>query len=106
MMQRVQTYMQRFARAHARRIRITLLAVGGVIIVGVGIFIAFPTRAVPGDFAVYREAVGYDTISTTPTALSFDTTVSEGTGFSIDGADTNITLSEQGHYFGDVQLAT
>lgn len=85
-------------RVHARRFRIAAIVIGTVCVIGFGIFLAFPARAVPGDFAVYRENGGYETISTTPTALPFDTIVSEGTGFSIDGTDTQITLSEQGHY--------
>jgi hypothetical protein len=87
-----------FVRAHARRFRITGGVIATLIIVVLGIFFAFETQAVPGEFAVYRESGGYESITTSKITLPFDTTVSEGTGFSIDGTDTNVTLSEQGHY--------
>lgn len=63
-----------------------------------GYFALNKTTAAGGDFAVYRQATATSSITTTPTDLQFDQTVNEGTGFSIDGGDTNVTLSEAGHY--------
>ncbi len=51
-----------------------------------------------GDIAVYREATGLELISTSVTTLDWDTTVSEGPGFTIDSGRTDITLSDQGKY--------
>lgn len=56
-----------------------------------------PAKAVAGAFAVYREATAGDTITTSVTNLDWDTTVTEGSGFSKSGAD--ITLTDAGHYF-------
>ncbi len=56
------------------------------------------TKAAAGDFAIYREAGGLETVTTTLTDQAWDTTVSEAGLFSIDGTDTTVTLSEAGHY--------
>ena len=62
------------------------------------------TRAIAGDYAVYREAAGLESITTAVTTLDFDTTVSEGAGFSIDGGNQNVTLTDQGHYLAMYNL--
>lgn len=53
-------------------------------------------KAAAGSFAVYRDAAGGESITTSVTNLTWDTTVVEGAGFSISGSD--VTLSEAGHY--------
>ncbi|NBD74408.1 hypothetical protein GVX82_05205, partial [Patescibacteria group bacterium] len=55
-------------------------------------------RAAIGDYAIYREATGLETIGTSPTLLDFDTTETQGAGFSIDTADDTVTLADPGHY--------
>lgn len=54
-------------------------------------------RAAVGDYALYRATVT-QTYGTTPTAVTWNTDVTEGTGFSLDAGNTNLTLSEAGHY--------
>lgn len=71
----------------------TILLVGGVVF-----YFTRETRATAGDFAVYREAVGTESITTTLTDQAWDTTVSEAGLYSIDGGRTTVTLSEAGHY--------
>lgn len=54
--------------------------------------------AAEGDYAIYREATGLEAIGTTVTDMPWDTTVYQGTGFTIDGGPTNVTLADAGHY--------
>ncbi len=70
-----------------------------VLIVAIGIvFFSRETRAVAGDYAIYREATGLESITTTLADQAWDTTVSQASLFSIDGGRTTVTLSEAGHY--------
>jgi len=54
--------------------------------------------AADGDFAVYRESTANETITTTATDQTWDTTVTQGSGFTIDGGRVNVDLSLAGHY--------
>lgn len=50
-----------------------------------------------GDFAVYRESGGGQNVTTAASAESYDTTVLQGTGFSLTGSNT-IGVPAAGHY--------
>jgi hypothetical protein len=58
-----------------------------------------------GDIAIYREATGTETVGTALTNQAFDTTVSQGGGFSIGGGRDSVTLTDGGHYFVSYNLA-
>ncbi len=92
-------------RCIPKRLRFPLSILLFLIVLGIGIFYAIPTRAVPGDFAVYRETTAFETITTTPSVMDFTTTVSEGSVFSIDASGEKVTLSEQGHYLALYNLS-
>lgn len=90
---------KRRRRAHPRR----FVVFGGIlltimIVVGVLYYFTRETRAVAGDFAVYREATGAEAVTTTLTDQAWDSTVSQASLFSIDAGRTTVTLSEAGHY--------
>ncbi|RLJ07139.1 MAG: hypothetical protein DRP16_04040, partial [Candidatus Aenigmatarchaeota archaeon] len=54
--------------------------------------------AADGDKAIYREATGLEDITTTVTDLSWDTTVTQDSEFSLDGSKISVDLSSGGHY--------
>lgn len=76
------------------------LALPVVLVASASVLYIFPffSKAAEGDFAIYREATGNETITSTASDQAWDTTVTEGTGFSIDAGRTDITLSDEGHY--------
>lgn len=84
-----------FQRAWLRR---GLFVFGMLAVLVVGLFYAYPTRAVPGDHALYRESIAEEVIGVTPTVMDFGVTEAEGTPFSIDGNDERVTLADAGHY--------
>jgi len=49
-------------------------------------------------FTVYRDAAGWENITTTPQSLSWDTQISQNAEIPADGANTNFDLSIGGHY--------
>jgi len=54
--------------------------------------------AASGDTAVYQEVTALDNIPTTLTTMAWDTTVQSDAIYSINGARTDITLGDAGHY--------
>ncbi len=88
-------------------VRVAVLFLFVVFVVFLILFYAKRTRAVPGDFAVYRKASvdSGELIPTSATTMDFDTTVSEGSEFSIDSSGEEVTLSEAGHYLAMYNLA-
>jgi len=64
----------------------------------IAVYLSRETRASTGSFAVYREATGLESITTTASDQAWDTTVSQASIYSIDAGRTTITLSEAGHY--------
>jgi len=54
--------------------------------------------AADGEFAVYREATGTEALGFTNTDHTWDTTVTQGAGFTIDGGRSLIDLADGGHY--------
>ncbi len=55
-------------------------------------------HAAKGNFAIYRENTGLDAINTTVTNIDWDTTVTEGSPFTLQGNNTDINLADAGHY--------
>jgi hypothetical protein len=57
-----------------------------------------------GDIAIYREATGTEVIGTALSNQTFDTTVSQGSGFSIAAGRDAVTLTDGGHYLVSYNL--
>lgn len=74
------------------------LVVVSLVVGGAWLFFDESTQAAEGDFAIYREATGLELITTALATHAWDTTVTQGTGFSMNGASTTVTLSDVGHY--------
>ncbi len=98
-MRRAWAIISRYQATHAARrsgvglLVVSLVAVGALLFVWGG-----EGRAAVGDYAIYREATGLETIGTSNVTLDFDTPVTESAGFSINGANNTVTLADPGHY--------
>jgi hypothetical protein len=98
----------RHTHTFARRIFVSaLVALVVLSAIAVGIlYVMNRTTAAEGDYAIYREATGTNTLAnTTARNQTFDTTVYEGTGFSINAERAAITLADAGHYLVLYNLA-
>ena len=75
----------------------------GLLVFGAGLtiylsrFVA-PVDAAPGSFAVYQEATGGESITTTATNITWDTTTIAGAGFALQGNTFDVRLTQAGHY--------
>jgi len=96
-----------FQRSRIRRVAaLASFVITASAALGVMYHFTLETRAVAGDYAVYRETTGLESIAATPSDQAWDTTVNAAGLFSIDGARTNITLSEAGHYLALYNVGT
>lgn len=64
-------------------------------------------EATTGDFAIFRESAGTDSISsTTVTDMKWDTTVQSNSNITLQGNNYDIDLGESGHYLALYNIAT
>ena len=68
------------------------------LVAGVLYHLTRETRAAPGDYAVYRESTGLQSIGAALADVTWNTTVSQASLYSIDSGRSAVTLSEAGHY--------
>ncbi|MFC1686501.1 hypothetical protein ACFLZS_01010 [Patescibacteria group bacterium] len=59
-----------------------------------------------GDLAIYRESTGVDAIGTSVTDIDWDTTVNEGSGFTLQGNNIDVDLADAGHYLAMYAVPT
>jgi hypothetical protein len=69
-----------------------------IFISGLAIFLFRPTEAAVGDMAIYREATAGELIGTTLTNTTWDTTITQGAIYTLDGGNASVNLGETGHY--------
>ena len=69
-----------------------------VLVAGIIYHLTRETRAAPGDYAVYRESTGLQSVGTALTDVTWNTTVSQASLYSIDAGRSTVTLSDAGRY--------
>jgi hypothetical protein len=82
----------------ARTIGVGSFLLTVVLVAGIVYHLTRETRAAPGDYAVYRESTGLQSVGAALADVTWNTTVSQASLYSIDTGRSTVTLSEAGHY--------